>query len=293
MMTEADCRLHFPDFNRTVDLAGCHELAPAFASIMLDWKHEVQPGLSGDADMRFSRAGKKYDWVITSDGLTAAKLNGKPANESDAASDFHYELYRWYRSAHPQHLCIHAAACWFAAGAVLFPTSFESGKSVLAMALAAGGAKCLGDDVVALDTVNGELVSLGLMPRLRLPLPEKALGAELLQFIKQRQGLIGRQDTYVKLERECFAALGERHKVAGLVILQRAVKYTPARLAQIGPAESLRSLISQNFNTAIDVQAIFNALKAVVMRGRNFKLVYSDLGEAREALKAEFDHAAI
>jgi hypothetical protein len=55
----------------------------------------------------------------------------------------------------------------------------------------------------------------------------------------------------------------------------------------------LRSLISQNFNTAIDVQAIFNALKAVVMRGRNFKLVYSDLGEAREALKAEFDHAAI
>ncbi len=238
--------------------------------------------------MTFSRQRNKYDWRVTYDGLCADDLDGKPDNPGDATCDFHYELYRWYRSAFPLHLCLHAASCIFASGAVIFPTTFESGKSVLSVALAARGVKVMADDVVALDVQARELVALGLMPRLRLPLPIKAMGPELARFVKDRQGLTGRQDTYVTLEDSVFCGLGERRAMGGLVILNRAQKYLPARLAAVGHAEALRSLIGQNFNTAIEVQTIFAALKSVVTAGRNFKLTYSDPGEACAVLEKEF-----
>lgn len=291
MVIPGNCRVIFPEFSRTVNLVGCAELEPAFASIMLNWNHELRPGLSEDADMSFTRVGKKYDWVIKSDGLRADELDGKPETLCDAASDFHYELYRWYRSAFPQHLCLHAATSQFDQGAVIFPTTFESGKSILSVALASRGVKSLGDDVIALDTNAGDLVSLGLMPRVRLPLPLKALGAPLTAFLKERQSLVGRQDSYVRLTGTELAGLGERGHPAGVVMLARSAKYLPARLSQVSAAEALRALIAQNFNTTIDVQTIFNVLKAVVTGGRNFKLVYSDLGEVYEILKTEFGHA--
>ncbi len=291
MNDREDCSILYSSFNRRVNLAAASELAPAFASIMRNWKQEVSAGLADNADMTFSRHKEKYDWRVAYDGLCADDLDGKPDNPGDATCDFHYELYRWYRSAFPRHLCLHAAACHFNSGAVIFPTTFESGKSILSVALAARGVKVMADDVVALDVQTHELVALGLMPRLRLPLPFKAMGPDLARFVRERQGLAGRQDAYVTLEERVFCGLGERHALGGLVILDRAQKYQPARLAPVTHAEALRSLIGQNFNTAIEVQAIFSALKSVVMGGRNFKLTYSDPGEACAVLTKEFGNA--
>ena len=79
--------------------------------------------------------------------------------------------------------------------------------------------------------------------------------------------------------------------MGGLVSLDRALKYQLARLAPVTHAEALRSLIGQNFNTAIDVQTIFSALKSVVMGGRNSKFTYSDPGEACGVLIKEFGDA--
>jgi hypothetical protein len=293
MKSPQDCSIFYPDFNRRVNLASTGELVPAFASIMRNWKQEQGAGLSGEPDMIFSRHRHKYDWRITYDGLCADDLDGKPDNPGDATCDFHYELYRWYRSAFPRHLCLHAASCIFATGAVIFPTTFESGKSVLSVALAARGLKVMADDVIALDVQSRELVALGLMPRLRLPLPLKAMGADLARFVTDRQGLSGRRDTYVSLEDRVFCGLGERSVMEGLVILNRSQKYLPARLTAVGHAEALRSLIGQNFNTTIEVQTIFAALKAVVTGGRNFKLTYSDPGEACAVLEKEFGNARV
>ena len=281
-------QLRFPDFSRTVNLVGTAELAHPFARIMRGWRMETQPASLAGADMTFRRAGEKYDWIIAADGLCAKELSGLPETACDAASDFHYELYRWYRAAHPRQLCLHAAACRIGAGAVLFPSTFHAGKSVLAMALAERGVHILGDDVVALDTASGELVALGLLPRLRLPLPEAALGPALSAFIRVRQGLTGRKDAYVDLEDEHLARLGDRCPVRGVVVLDRSEKYRPAKLAGIGPAEAMRTMLLQNFNTRLPVRTIFDTLKSLLLQVPLFRLSYSHPTEAAALLARHF-----
>lgn len=279
----------FPRFGRSVSLLGAAELAGAFARIMRGWEWERLSDAPDAPDMIFRREGSRYDWLITSDGLRAEKLSGLPETPSDAASDFHYELYRWYRSAWPEQLCLHAAACRIGSGAVIFPSTFRAGKSILAMALAQRGFRILGDDVVGLDTNTGEAVALGLQPRLRLPLPEHAMGPALSAFVTSRRGLTGRTDAYVELEDSLLAGLGERCPPMAVVVLDRSDAYRPAKLAGIGPAEAMRALLQQNFNTRLPVRTIFEALKELLQKVPAFRLSYSKPAEAAALLGKHFE----
>jgi hypothetical protein len=225
---------------------------------------------------------------IRSDGLKATKPSETPRTICDAACGFHYEAYRWYRSAFRDHLCIHAAAVKIGDGIVLFPNTFAAGKSLLSVALASHGYRLYADDVVALDMHSHEAVSLGILPRLRLPLPSKAISPLMSRFLQTRRCLESQTDLYIGLDHELQANLGERGMIAAIVVLERLSRYTPAKLAPVGAAEALRTIITQNFNTAHNVTKIFTVLKEVTLNSKTYKLTYSNVEDAVNSLTKAF-----
>jgi hypothetical protein len=281
-------QLVFSDFNRRLNLVDTPELGDSLRSVLCGWDVQANGELSDSADMTFTKARRGYDCSIRSDGLTATKLSGIPRTICDAVCDFHYEAYRWYRSAFRDHLCIHAAAVKIGDGIVLFPNTFAAGKSILSVALASHGYRLYADDVVALDMQSNEAVSLGILPRLRLPLPAKAISPLMSQFLQSRRCLESATELYVGLGQEHQANLGERGTIAAIVILERLTRYTPARLAPVGAAEALRTIITQNFNTMHDVTKIFSVLKEVTLKSKTYKLIYSELDDAVNSLTKAF-----
>lgn len=280
--------LEFVNFNRKVNLIDAPELADSLRSILCGWDVQENNELSDYADMAFTKARRGYDLNIRSDGLKATKTSETPRTICDAACGFHYEAYRWYRSAFRDHLCIHAAAVKIGDGIALFPNTFAAGKSILSLALASHGYRLYADDVVALDMDSHEAVSLGILPRLRLPLPSKAISPLMARFLQTRRCLESKTDLYIGLDHELQANLGERGIIAAIVILDRLTRYTPARLVSIGAAETLRTIITQNFNTAHDVTKIFSVLKETTLNSKTYKLIYSEPDDAVNSLTKAF-----
>jgi hypothetical protein len=280
--------LVFSSFNRRLNLVDAPELADSLRSILCGWDVQESKELSASADMTFTKARRGYDLNIRSDGLTATKSSETPRTICDAACGFHYEAYRWYRSAFRDHLCIHAAAVKIGDGIVLFPNTFAAGKSMLSVALASRGYRLYADDVVALDMHSNEAVSLGILPRLRLPLPSKAISPMMSRFLQKRRCLESQTDVYIGLDHELQANLGERGTITAIVVLERQSRYTPARLAPIGAAEALRTIITQNFNTAHDVTRIFSVLKETTFNSKAYKLTYSEVDDAVNSLTGAF-----
>ena len=280
--------LVFSDFNRRLNLVNTPELVDSLRSILCGWDVQANEELSDSAHMTFTKARRGYDLNIRSEDLKTTKSNETPRTICDAACGFHYEAYRWYRSAFRDHLCIHAAAVKIGDGIVLFPNTFAAGKSILSVALASHGCRLYADDVVALDMHSYEAVSLGILPRLRLPLPSKAISPLMSRFLQTRRCLESQTDLYIGLDHDLQANLGERGKIAAIVILERLTRYTPARLAPIGVAEALRSIITQNFNTTHDVTRIFSVLKETTFNSKTFKLIYSEMDDAVKTLTTAF-----
>ena len=281
-------QLVFSDFKRRLNLVNAPELGDSLRSILCGWDVQANEELSDSADMTFTKARRGYDLTIRLDDLKTTKRSETPRTICDAACGFHYEAYRWYRSAFRDHLCIHAAAVKIGDGIVLFPNTFAAGKSILSVALASHGYRLYADDVVALDMNNHEAVSLGILPRLRLPLPSKAISPLMSRFLQTRRCLESQTDLYIGLEHELQANLGERGKIAAIVVLERLTRYTPARLAPIGAAEAMRAIITQNFNTAHDVTKIFSVLKETTFNSKTYKLIYSEMDDAVKSLTKAF-----
>ena len=281
-------QLVFSDFKRRLNLVNAPELGDSLRSILCGWDVQENNELSDSADMTFTKARRGYDLTIRLDDLKTTKRSETPRTICDAACGFHYEAYRWYRSAFRDHLCIHAAAVKIGDGIVLFPNTFAAGKSILSVALASHGYRLYADDVVALDMNNHEAVSLGILPRLRLPLPSKAISPLMSRFLQTRRCLESQTDLYIGLEHELQANLGERGKIAAIVVLERLTRYTPARLAPIGAAEAMRAIITQNFNTAHDVTKIFSVLKETTFNSKTYKLIYSEMDDAVKSLTKAF-----
>ncbi len=277
--------LIFEDFNRSMNLINAPELADGIREILSGWNVKAGDGLLDSADMTFEKTGRLYDWSVASEGLKADRLFGKPRTVCDAVCDFHYEAYRWYRETFARHLCVHAAAVEIGGTLMLFPNTFAAGKSTLAVALAAEGMKIFGDDVVAIDTDSLELLSLGIMPRLRLPLPRQSLGLDLLKFLKNHAGISGSEQFYTKLNRRSQAALGERRPIGGFVILDRLPRNSATTITEVGQADILKAMIEQNFNTKLDVNRIFQCLRGVVSKSKAYRLAYSDLREAVSGIR--------
>lgn len=199
-------------------------------------------------------------------------------------TDIHDVLIDWFLADHPDLLCLHAGAVEMGRGLVVFPSVGKSGKSMLAMALAARGHRFFCDDVLPVDPVSLEAQGLGLAPLLRKPVPE---AAGVAAFVAARPGPCNENWTYVAMGADEMAPFGARRGIAALVLLDRQGG-ADAALAPIAKAEMLKEAILQNFGARRAPAMVLDSLARLIEAKDCYRLVYEDAGQAAGLLEERF-----
>ncbi len=207
-----------------------------------------------------------------------------PETEIRVITDVHEAVLHWYLAAHPETLCLHAGAAEIGGGLVCFPARGRAGKSTLIAQLAFLGHRIFGDDVLGYRNNLG--VSLGLHPRLRLPLAD-SLKQDVKAFIRKNAGPAGHGWHYLKTGPDRMAQLEEPCSIGGIVLLRRSDSGA-ARLSTARTADALSSLISENIIRVRPMLEIFEIMYDLAKNQPKMWLDYSDPLQAAELLQREF-----
>ena len=160
----------------------------------------------------------------------------------------------------------------------------RAGKSTLTVRLMAEGLVSHGDDMLGLEP-RGTLVSLGLAPRLRLPLPASA---RLADFVAEHCGTGDERATFLAPNAAIMSPFGTRCRARHIVVLERRDEKTSARLATLSPGDALEELVFRFFlqeGTALWALECATCLAHTVPC---HTLVYNDLDEACALLASLF-----
>ncbi len=248
-------------FDKPVDFIDCEDVADGFRSILRGWdirNLDYDPAIP--AYITFEKRDYGYHWDAPWIEDKDRRTEEPSVSVMDAVCDFHYEFIDWFVDRHPDHFCLHTAGIEFDGKAVIFPCVQKAGKSTLSIQLAQRGHRLLGDDVVALSATGREAASLGLLPRVRLPLPVKVVDDEFVRFVDQRKGLSDEYWQYVELGENEIAPLWGALPVTGIVLLERGAKGPPV-LEPLPKSAAMKALIDRNFGRMRDPNRIFDSLR--------------------------------
>ena len=275
-------------FEAHVDFVNCSEITAEFRAILSGWHIEHVPfDASIVPYLTFRKDNGLYTW--NAPWIPEGERHIDPTSETvmDAIGGFHYEFIDWFVDLHPALFCLHTACVQIGKAGVLFPCVQKAGKSTLCMQLVERGHRLFGDDVVCLSNDGMFARSLGLSPRLRLPLPTKVLSPSVIDFIQRRQGLSDQDWLYVKLPEDELAPLDETCPIGGIVVLERCDD-AEATLEDIPRSQALKALIDQNFGRIHDPNAIFDSLRALALNVPCKILKFSRPEDAANLLEDHF-----
>jgi len=257
-------------------------LYPYLDTVLRDWKIEkldhgedAPPAIT----IRKSEAGfeRRSQWLP------------KPAvfkNPVDTVCDLIVDLIHAYVSDHRGLLCLHCAAVELNQGLVIFPNTYRAGKSALSLKLVATGARLFSDDVLPLSSQGDVGMALGILPRLRLPMPQ-GISPDFRNFVISRAGPQNSRYLYVKLGLSEQAVLGTTVPVRGITILQRGENVTP-RLLEVKKSTVVKDMILRNFARQNPGLKIVDRLYAIVENAQCYRLEYDDLDQAANLLQEAF-----
>ncbi len=273
--------IRWNDFHWCVDVIDCPELITGFRHILRGWDvSEVSVTGSDDPAMVFWKSGSGYDWVSSWEKQTASDLYGKPDSIVAAVCDFHYLSMGWIVDRFDNLLTLHCAGVEFSSGVVLFPGTHRAGKSLLSVALSASGYRIFGDDVLAINPQDGTVLGLGMLPRVRLPLPPQAAGTKLRGFIATNTAMQDDEHLYVELDEHRLANAGQSLPIHAIVQIRRTNKKAPASIEPATTGSALRALISQNYNTNMQASHLFDHLERIAKGAQTYSLTYHRIEDA-------------
>jgi hypothetical protein len=203
----------------------------------------------------------------------------------DGACSFIAETLKAQANESSDSFCVHAAGAVLGDRAVLMLAGFRAGKSTLTAVLAARGERIVADDALFVSEA-GAAIAPGILPRLRLPLPE-ALAPQTRAFVKTSMGLAGRRYGYLTLPGDRLMRNGESAPIGAFVSLNRRPE-GPAELVDMPKAEALRMLIRQNFARRIPAGRILACLADLIVSRPTLELRYSDAEAAADIVQERF-----
>jgi hypothetical protein len=207
-------------------------------------------------------------------------------NPVDAACDLVIDLVHAYVADHKGLLCLHCAAVEFNQGLVVFPNTYRAGKSTLALKLVTSGERLFTDDVLPISNQGNVGLALGILPRLRLPLPDE-ITQDFVNFVTKRAGPQNQRYLYVKLGLTEQAVLGTRAPIRGITILQREKNAEPL-LLEIEKSIVVKDMILRNFARQNPGLEIVDRLYSIVDNAECYILRYDNLDQAVELLEDTF-----
>jgi hypothetical protein len=203
-----------------------------------------------------------------------------------AAANLAVDLIEAYLADRPSALGIHCGAAAFGGRLVLFPSRARAGKSTLMVRLAAGGVPVFTDDVLVLCNGDHDGLSLGMLPRLRLPTPVRA-GAPFKSFVRICRGPGDRDYRYVSMPASVAPRHGRTAPVGAVVLLERT-QQGPAELRPVSRGDGLQELIAQNLSESVRSPDAVQRLMRLVQGVPCLSLRYAMLDDAFDLLARRF-----
>ena len=280
-------QLQFDCLENPIAFDGCDELVDVLKNVLRGWgEGEIIPDTTGASQplIRLRRGPAGYE--RTSPWLEGGRM--VLADPVDAVCDLLLDIERAFIAASDKLLALHAAAVEFDGGLSVFPSTHQAGKSTLAVLLAAGGARVFADDVTPIDPTAGSIgVSPGLLPRLRLPLPDD-LSPKSIDFINSHQGPKSESFLYVDMDKNALAPLGTRATVNRIILLERE----PGVVAELIPAsnsEILKHTIMQSIGHEVGALEMLDNLNAMVAGAECLRLRYGTSEDGARFLLERFN----
>lgn len=274
----------------SIRIAGWGLIGAALDTLTPHWPHRLAGAADGPEPVHVSVIADKGGYrVVTPGGNVAALWFADPLSAAHAAAG---ALIEARLAREPDALAVHAAAVVMGNRALVLMGASQSGKSTLALHLAAAGRVLLGDDRILLSAhepgVAAIAIALGLAPKVRLPVPHD-LGPRFRNFVAAREN--GRDDAagaaFLALMPGEQAAHGERVPVAALIHLSRQ-NIGPTRIFPISRSQAVRAIIDQGAAPHLPGGAILALAAKISARVPTFTLSYSSSRRAADALIARF-----
>jgi len=248
--------------------AGAAPVAEALAAILRNWPAVA----AGTAPARLGVAGRPGRYRIESPWLETPQLAETPTS---AACALVIEMARSWLEAQPGRLCLHCAAFESDGRLIVLAGTNRAGKSTLAAALGAAGARLYCDDMLPL-TPEGLGIALGVPPRLRLPLPEGV--ADSLAGTAAR-AMVSADDRYGYALPPGLAAHADMAPLGGIVLLDR-LPAAPTRFHPVARNEALAHLLLRNLYRDIGPGDAIARLLPLAEGVPAIRMVYSDIDDA-------------
>ena len=181
-------------------------------------------------------------------------------------------------------ICLAAAAVAIGGGLALF-LGDQHDRSSVSLDLAVRGYTLFGDDRIGLRIADGGTgICMGLMPRIRLPLPADA-DHRTAAFIDAFSVLQTDQRAYLRPPADVMAAFADERPVAAVFLLERAGA-GGARMVPAARADIAAAIVRRAFAPHIDAPALADRAAALAGAVPGFRLPYCDSREAAAAAVA-------
>ncbi len=264
-------------------MTGCDELLPVMNSLLRDWTIEEVP-----IPVSFS---PQIELELTAKGYCRRSYWAKETkyfrDPVDTVCDFIVDLIHAYLDNHENLLCLHCAAVELKDGIVLFPNTYRAGKSTLSVKMASLGCRVFSDDVIPYSPSEDKGVGLGILPRLRLPLPQLE-DTDFCDFVTSHSGPSSKRYSYTQLDKDQLAPLGEVAAISGITLLERKEGIQKATIRRADKGDVLKSVIERNFAQKVSAINTLDSLYSMVEKTDCFILCYSSLQQAADALFEQF-----
>ena len=276
-------KLSFENITSPILLEGCDEMASLIRSILCDWGVEVTTSEAAPA-MTIRKTSIGYE-------RTAPWLK-KPAVFSDAVDatcDLAADLIRLYTNDNKL-LCLHAGAVQFPGGLVIFPDSHRKGKSTLSGLLAYNGHRLFSDDVLPIEKNGHHGEAIGILPRVRMPLPQ-TISKDFSGYVDDTTVIRNNRYCYFGQCGETAAEKGTLAPIHAIVMLDRK-EGQKTTLEPSKGSDTLARLITQNFGATVPAPETLDRLHHIVMNAETFILHYDEGGNAVPLLQERFGRGA-
>lgn len=271
-------RLAFADTAAIVEIPDSAELLAALRAAAPGWPF-AETGGDGDPVATVRASAGSFE-------LEIAGEDPVQVSAVSAACSTIVDVVGAYNRENPGRLCFHCGAAEFAGRLVVFPSRARAGKSTLIARLAASRRVVFGDDILPVSDDDMSGIALGIAPRLRLPLPERA-SRPFRRFVSRRAAAGDGRYLYLGLPKGGLAPRNSTAPLGAIVLLDRRPD-GPASLTQASRSAILRSLIVQNFGRATHARDLLDRLHRIMDRLPRLVLRYSDLEEATALLEQTF-----
>ena len=274
--------LKFDTMCRPVQLARGLKVLPHLMRVFAGWPYREVPKV-GNPGVLLNILHDEGRYVLEAPWLRGRLHYGDAA---DLAQGLATHVARGWFLEHPGLLWLDAAAVAFGDQIVVFVGGPRSGKSLLAASLAVSGNPVFADSILPVSPDGQQGMSLGMAPRLKLPLPEEL--QDPLRGLVEGQMESGSDSVgYLQPRDGSIAPFGRTARIRAFVTLDRSVS-SAATLSPSSSGKLLKRLLLNSFGEGMTADELLEKVQIAVGDAPCFRMTWSDPQEAVNALRARF-----